>query len=617
VLGRGLGWRKRLRRLPLVAAVASVVLGLAPGAAGQSAAVAPTPTNSSPYSDLFAVACAGPSFCTAVGEGAVIEDWDGTSWSVAEASSASSAGSESLDGAACASAARCFAVGSHSEGTSGFQTVVEAWDGTSWSVVPSPTPSGGGVLLGASCPAPTRCFAVGVETGSPPTPLVEAWDGTSWSVVPSPTPSGGGQLSGVACPSASLCFAVGSTGGGGPLVEQWDGSSWQVAAVPSPGQGATLAGVGCTPDGLCVAAGSTGGPAAPSSATVLEAYDGWSWSLVPSPSPSSDSVLEGAACASTTRCFAVGSYRSSSGGGSLVLAVAFQSPASSIPLTRVAGSNRDLTSVEASEAAFPAAGSAKAVVVASDADFPDALSGTPLAVAKDAPLLLTTPSSLDPAVAKEIERVAPSGSTVYLLGGTAALSSTVEDQVAALGDDPVRLAGQTRFGTAVAVAQALGEPSNVLLATGLDFPDGLAAGVAAAHLGAAVLLTNGTEQAPETAAYLEAHPGSVLAVGGPACAADPEASCVAGTTRFATAVELAELEFPSPSTLAFASGLAFPDALSGGALVGKAGGPILLVPASGALPTELYAYLQRTTAGQGIALGGPAAVSPEVVDEIG
>src|SRR5579862_4686221 len=65
-----------------------------------------------------------------------------------------------------------------------------------------------------------------------------------------------------------------------------------------------------------------------------------------------------------------------------------------IALTRVAGANRDLTAVASSQASFPTAGSAKAVVLASDGAFADALAGTPLAVQKGGPLLLTPSAGL-------------------------------------------------------------------------------------------------------------------------------------------------------------------------------------------------------------------------------
>ena len=76
------------------------------------------------------------------------------------------------------------------------------------------------------------------------------------------------------------------------------------------------------------------------------------------------------------------------------------------------------------------------------------LAGTPFAVAKHGPLLLTATAALDPAVSAEIRRVLAPGGTVYLLGGTAALTPAVANAVAALGFPVVRIAGADRFATA-------------------------------------------------------------------------------------------------------------------------------------------------------------------------
>ncbi|HEY2428194.1 MAG TPA: cell wall-binding repeat-containing protein [Acidimicrobiales bacterium] len=295
------------------------------------------------------------------------------------------------------------------------------------------------------------------------------------------------------------------------------------------------------------------------------------------------------------------------------------SPAPTGKVTRLAGADRDATSVAVSQATQPMAASAGGVVLASDAGFPDALAGTPLAVAKHGPLLLTTPTGLNPAVGSEIGRVLPKGGTVYLLGGSATLSSTIDTQIQAMGDVAQRVAGPDRFGTAVAVAGVLGNPHSILEATGLDFPDGLSAGAAAAKAGGAVLLTNGSAQASATSAYLAAHPGdTVTAVGGPAASADPAATPVAGADRFATAVAVAQHFFTSPTALGFASGLGFPDALSGGSGIGASAGPLLLVPSCGALPSSLSGYLGSVSGSvtRGILTGGTAVVGDDVLGEL-
>jgi hypothetical protein len=289
----------------------------------------------------------------------------------------------------------------------------------------------------------------------------------------------------------------------------------------------------------------------------------------------------------------------------------------SIALTRVSGADRFLTAVAVSQVSFPTAGSAKAVVLASGDAFADALAGTPLAVQKGGPLLLTPSTGLTPPVVAEITRVLPPGGMVYVLGGTSVLPSSVDAQLSALGFTPVRLAGGNRFATAVAIAGAMGDPATVFEANGLGFPDGLSAGTAAAKVGGVVLLTNGAAQAPATAAYLAAHPGTDYAVGGPAATADPAATPIIGSDRFATSAMVAQQFFTSPSVAGFASGAVFADALSGGAGIAAQGGPLVIVPYTGALPSSTLSYLQATPSiTTGYVYGGTGAVGPGVVTEI-
>ena len=300
-----------------------------------------------------------------------------------------------------------------------------------------------------------------------------------------------------------------------------------------------------------------------------------------------------------------------------VTAAVTAAAATPITVTRVSGGSRDETAIAASMELFPSGG-ATAVVLASDANFPDALAGAPLASGKGGPLLLVPPTGLTAEISREITRVAPAGTSVFILGGTAAIPSSVETTLSGMGDKPTRLAGTDRFGTAVAIAGALGNPGTVFEATGLGFPDGLSAGAAAAATHGVVLLTDGSAQAPETASYLSAHAGAHYAIGGPAATADQTATAVAGADRYTTAAMVASKFFAAgPAIAGFASGAAFPDALSGGASIGARGGPLLLVPPSGALPSSLNTYLTNTTSiVTALLYGGVSAVGADVQTEL-
>jgi uncharacterized repeat protein (TIGR01451 family) len=284
------------------------------------------------------------------------------------------------------------------------------------------------------------------------------------------------------------------------------------------------------------------------------------------------------------------------------------------PVNRLAGADRIQTAIEASKNSY-ANGKALAVVLARNDDFADALAGTALADAKTAPLLLTTRSSLDTRTQAEIQRVAPLGSVVYLLGGFTALSAQLQNQVVAMGYKVIRFPGADRFDTAVRIAQSgLDGRTTILLATGRAFPDGLCGGAAAARVGGAVLLTDGSAMPSATQAYLANHTGgTIYAVGGPAASANPTAIAVVGVDRYDTCRKIAEKFFSQPQTVGVASGADFPDALSGGAHAAHALAPLLLAQKT-TLPTAPRVYMDtnRVSITQATVFGGTGALADAV-----
>ncbi len=224
-----------------------------------------------------------------------------------------------LNGVACGSGSDCWAVGG-----SGGQTLTEHWDGASWAIA---TPPIGGGLGGVTCLSASNCWAVGGNGGT----LIEHWNGTSWSVVPSAnitTNSYGNGLSAVTCVSASDCWAVGtyryyvpnpvSYGNLQTLIEHWDGSAWTIVASPNNVTSPTglmednyLYGVACGSASECWAVGyydATTVTGASYAATLIERWDGNSWSIVPSSNTTlvPNSFLYAATCTSASDCWAVG-----------------------------------------------------------------------------------------------------------------------------------------------------------------------------------------------------------------------------------------------------------------------------------------------------------------------
>ena len=173
-------------------------------------------------------------------------------------------------------------------------------------------------------------------------------------------------------------------------------------------------------------------------------------------------------------------------------------------ITRHAGANRFATAAEVAAAVIERT-EARAALVAlgthpqRNRAWPDALMAGFHGAVSGLPVLLVTPDQVPEATASAL--VDLDGAT--LVGGTAAIPDPVADDIAALAPLDARLAGEDRFATAVAVADdpQLAEATDgqqLWAATGRDFPDGLAAGVAAAAAGQPLVLVDGA--AAETAA---------------------------------------------------------------------------------------------------------------------
>jgi hypothetical protein len=213
---------------------------------------------------------------------------------------------------------------------------------------------------------------------------------------------------------------------------------------------------------------------------------------------------------------------------------------------------------------------------------------------------------------------------VYILGGELALSPDIDATLEAMGYAVVREPGINEYATAVDIAGAIamtswGVPSTIFEATGLSFYDALSADPAAIEEHAAILLTDGPTQAPETAAYLAGHPGDTrYAIGGPLAAfgADPSAIAVYGQDLFNTSAAVASYFFPRPSTFGVATAASFPDALGGGVFMatGEIRGPLLLVNQNTPLPPEILPYLASLPVGTpSYVFGGPLAVDADVL----
>jgi hypothetical protein len=148
-------------------------------------------------------------------------------------------------------------------------TFAERWDGTAWSVLPTPAAGADPTLVSLSCVSPTFCAAVGSTRtsgrdyiagtiGAGRThALLEVWNGTSWAVHTTPVGSvRGSALTGVSCVSSRFCIAVGSTGLQIGAALAWNGSSWRRLTLPFVKWGPTLTAVSCVATNACTGVGS-------------------------------------------------------------------------------------------------------------------------------------------------------------------------------------------------------------------------------------------------------------------------------------------------------------------------------------------------------------------------
>ena len=161
------------------------------------------------------------------------------------------------------------------------------------------------------------------------------------------------------------------------------------------------------------------------------------------------------------------------------------------------------------------------VYVANGLNFPDALAAGPAAARHGGPILLVQPGAVPPSTASELDRLDPD--RIVVVGGTSQVSTTVLASLDPYTSGPVtREAGggafsADRYGTAAKVSNAnFGPGVNVVyVANGLNFPDALAAGPAAARHGGPILLVQPGAIPPSTAAELDRlNPDRIVVVGG-------------------------------------------------------------------------------------------------------
>ncbi|TDB39654.1 MAG: hypothetical protein D9V44_01435 [Actinobacteria bacterium] len=296
----------------------------------------------------------------------------------------------------------------------------------------------------------------------------------------------------------------------------------------------------------------------------------------------------------------------------------------------VAGSNRYATSVAASQKSYP--DGASTVVIATGRNWPDALGGTALAGVVDGPILLTDPARMPAVVLAEVERLDPS--RVYVLGSQSAVGSYVIGQImdTITSGTLTRLSGANRYETAEAIAAEVIALSpeydgTVLVATGANYPDALAAAPLAAHKGWPVVLAN-----PSGATDIPEEASSAVILGGPGAVSSSMEAALrgrlgeanvqrkGGVDRYETAAIVAAYGISNGlhwDGVGIATGVSFADALSGGVMLGRQHSPMLLTDPnvlSAAVRGPLWVNKKSIQTVQFI--GGTSAVSTAVRSQV-
>ena len=297
------------------------------------------------------------------------------------------------------------------------------------------------------------------------------------------------------------------------------------------------------------------------------------------------------------------------------------------PIVRTAGNNRFGTAAEIAKDSFV---HADTVVLAYGMDYADALAGVSLAKKLSAPILLTNTDSLPRETTNTIEMLG--AKNVVILGGEGVVSNNVEKTLKEQGLTTKRIAGKTRFATAVEIAKQISDtPEDIFFVYAQNYADALSVSSPAAIKGAPVVyLTTDGELNADTAAYLaelkeEECVKNAYVIGGEGVISDDmmnkaaqalgleKAERIAGNNRYQTCIAVNEKfkDVLTSDTVCIATGKDFPDALAGGVFAALYKAPLVLV--ADKLTEEQTQYIGAKKAMRFITFGGKSVVPDDVM----
>jgi len=253
---------------------------------------------------------------------AVIEHWDGTAWT--NVTIPRPGVSSVLTSIAAFSSNDVWAAGWFENSTeTAIQPLIEQWNGTAWTVVSDPVEQDTVFVTGIAGSSASDIWVVGyVEPGSVDEPFAQHWNGTGWTETAVPVRGQGSNIMyGVVAPAPNDAWAVGLSTTKAPpaesvtltLIEHWDGTAWQVVSSPNVGptsifQSNRLFGITALSSTDIWAVGSSfAANGSGDQFTLVEHWDGTSWTISPTPDLGfSDTLFGGAAIDGTV--WLAGSY---------------------------------------------------------------------------------------------------------------------------------------------------------------------------------------------------------------------------------------------------------------------------------------------------------------------
>jgi hypothetical protein len=195
-------------------------------------------------------------------------------------------------------------------------SLIEHWNGSRWSVVPSPNPSSTlNILYGVAAVAPNDVWAVGYAATASSGAVIMHWNGSVWSVVPNPPSSiFMSNLLALAVISPNDIWAVGSGRIGdedATLTLHWNGAAWSFVSSPNvtPEVDNTLSGVAAVAANDVWAVGTQQPTSLTDPHTLILHWNGAAWSIVASPNDGGNNVdnhLLAAAAVASNDVWAVG-----------------------------------------------------------------------------------------------------------------------------------------------------------------------------------------------------------------------------------------------------------------------------------------------------------------------